>query len=62
MQQTTTGFTRARRPRFEWQTVKEEDTQNQELLELSHQILDLAKAIHAETPRRPAPRQRPFAA
>jgi uncharacterized membrane protein len=37
----------------QWQTVKEEDKQNQELLELSHQILDLAKAIHAETPRRP---------
>jgi uncharacterized membrane protein len=38
----------------QWQTVKEEDRQNQELLELSHQILDLMKAIHAETPRRPA--------
>jgi uncharacterized membrane protein len=38
----------------QWQTVKEEDRQNQELLELSHQILDLATAIHAETPRRPA--------
>lgn len=38
----------------QWQTVKEEDRQNQELLELSHQILDLAKAIHAETPPRPA--------
>jgi uncharacterized membrane protein len=37
----------------QWQTVKEEDRQNQELLELSHQILDLAKAMHAETPRRP---------
>ena len=38
----------------QWQTVKDEETQNQELLELSHQILDLTKAIHAETPRRPA--------
>ena len=38
----------------QWQTVKEEETQNQELLELSRQILDLTKAIHAETPRRPA--------
>jgi hypothetical protein len=38
----------------QWQTVKEEDRQNQELLELSRQILDLTKAIHAETPRRPA--------
>ena len=37
----------------QWQTVKEEDRQNQELLELSRQILDLTKAIHAETPPRP---------
>jgi hypothetical protein len=36
------------------QTVKEEDRQNEELLELSRQILDLTKAIHAETPSRPA--------
>ena len=33
----------------QWQTVKEEDTQNEELLELSRQILDLTKAIHADT-------------
>ena len=38
----------------QWQTIKEEDRQNQELLELSRQILDLTKAIHAETPQRPA--------
>ena len=31
----------------QWQTVKEEDTQNQELLNLSHQILELTKAVHA---------------
>jgi uncharacterized membrane protein len=31
----------------QWQTVQEEDRQNQELLELSHQILDLTKAVHA---------------
>ena len=31
----------------EWQTVKEEDKQNQELLDLSNQILELTKAIHA---------------
>jgi uncharacterized membrane protein len=37
----------------QWQTVKEEDRQNEELLELSRQILDLTKAIHAETPSRP---------
>jgi len=33
----------------QWQTVKEEDTQNQELLNLSNQILALTKAIHAVT-------------
>ena len=38
----------------QWQTVEEEDRQNQELLELSRQILELTKAIHAETPPRPA--------
>jgi uncharacterized membrane protein len=37
----------------QWQTVKDEDRQNEELLELSHEILDLAKAIHAETTPRP---------
>ena len=38
----------------QWQTIKEEDRQNQELLELSRQILELTTAIHAETPQRPA--------
>ena len=33
----------------QWQTVKEEDTQNEELLQLSNQILELTKAIHATT-------------
>jgi hypothetical protein len=37
-----------------WQTVKEEDRQNEELLELSRQILELTKAIHAVTGSRPA--------
>jgi uncharacterized membrane protein len=31
-----------------WETVKEEDKQNQELLALSTQILELTKAIHAQ--------------
>ena len=30
----------------QWQTVEEEDQQNQELLDLSNQILELTKAIH----------------
>jgi uncharacterized membrane protein len=33
----------------QWQTVKEEDQQNEELLKLSNQILELTKAIHAHT-------------
>jgi hypothetical protein len=33
----------------QWQTVKQEDEQNEELLELSNQILELAKAIHLDT-------------
>ena len=39
----------------QWQTVKKEDRQNEELLEVSRQILELTKAMHAETPTRPAP-------
>ena len=33
----------------EWQTVQDEDSQNQELIRLSQQILDLTKAVHAAT-------------
>jgi uncharacterized membrane protein len=36
----------------QWKTVKEEDVQNRELLELSHQILELTKAIAAHTSTR----------
>jgi uncharacterized membrane protein len=39
----------------QWQTVREEDKQNQELLDLSNQILDLTKAIHAITSSKPTP-------
>jgi uncharacterized membrane protein len=31
----------------QWATVQDEDEQNRELLRLSHQILELSKAIHA---------------
>ena len=34
---------------LEWRTVQEEDHQNEELLQLSQQILELTKAIHAST-------------
>jgi uncharacterized membrane protein len=33
----------------QWQTVKEEDKQNEQLLELSKQILELTRAIHEYT-------------
>src|SRR6478736_5806622 len=33
----------------QWQTVKEEDAQNEQLLNLSNQILELTKAIHSST-------------
>jgi uncharacterized membrane protein len=35
----------------QWRTVQEEDQQNQQLLELSEQILDLTKAVHAYASR-----------
>ena len=34
---------------LQWQTVQEEDKQNQQLLDLSNQILELTKAIHTFT-------------
>jgi uncharacterized membrane protein len=32
---------------LQWQTVQEEDKQNQQLLDISHQILVLTQAVHA---------------
>jgi hypothetical protein len=37
----------------QWQTVKEEDPQNEELLNLSNEILALTKAIHSYAKARP---------
>ena len=39
----------------QWQTVQDEEQQNEELLRLSNQILELTKAIHATSaaPRQP---------
>ena len=37
----------------QWMTVQEEDKQNRELLDLSNQILNLTKAIHAGTGAHP---------
>jgi uncharacterized membrane protein len=36
----------------QWQTVQEEEQQDEELLQLSNQILELTKAIHALTTAR----------
>jgi uncharacterized membrane protein len=38
----------------QWQTVREEDRQNEELLNLSNQILELTQAIH-DAQRRKTP-------
>jgi uncharacterized membrane protein len=41
----------------QWQTVQEEEQQNEELLALSNQILELTRAIHAmDTARSPTGR------
>jgi uncharacterized membrane protein len=37
---------------LEWKTVREEDRQNRELIDLSNQILELTKAIHSRTNNR----------
>jgi uncharacterized membrane protein len=39
----------------QWQTVQDEDRQNEELLALSRQILDLTKEIHTVAIPQPAP-------
>jgi uncharacterized membrane protein len=39
----------------QWRTVKEEDEQNQELLDLSNQILALTKEVHAAQARANGP-------
>jgi len=37
----------------QWQTVKEEDKQNEELIHISNEILKLTKAIHSYTKAQP---------
>src|SRR5215472_14253318 len=39
---------------LQWQTVQEEDKQNEQLLDLSNQILELTKAVHAYAAAREA--------
>jgi uncharacterized membrane protein len=46
----------------QWTTVREEDHQNRELLQISNQILDLTKAVHAYTSGQLADGQRRAAA
>ena len=42
---------------LQWRTVQEEDSQNEQLLQLSQEILELTKAIHASTNTQPPARQ-----
>jgi uncharacterized membrane protein len=44
---------------LQWRTVQEEDKQNQQLLDLSNQILDLTKAVHAYASAAEAAQGRP---
>jgi uncharacterized membrane protein len=46
---------------LEWRTVQEEDRQNRQLLDLSHQILELTKAVHAYASARAAGESGPAA-
>jgi uncharacterized membrane protein len=43
----------------QWQTVQEEDQQNQQLLDLSNQILELTRAIHQLAAAQSAPATHP---
>jgi uncharacterized membrane protein len=45
----------------QWQTVQEEDGQNKQLLDLSNQILELTKAVHAYTSAAAGPDSEPQA-
>ena len=40
----------------QWQTVKEEDNQNKQLLDISNQILELTKEVHAYASARSVPK------
>ena len=46
----------------QWRTVKREDKQNEEVLNLSNQILELTKAIHMDmsSPTQAAPSSNEF--
>jgi uncharacterized membrane protein len=46
---------RAAMAEHEWQLVKEEEQQNEELLGLSRQILELTKTVHDLAVRRASP-------
>jgi uncharacterized membrane protein len=46
---------------LQWRTVQEEDRQNEQLLDLSNQILELTKAVHAYARQREAADKGPAA-
>jgi uncharacterized membrane protein len=47
--QNRADFKRQAAADLQWKVVQEEDDQNKQLIELSSQILELTKAIHAQT-------------
>jgi uncharacterized membrane protein len=47
--QNRADFKRQAAADLQWKMVQEEDQQNKQLIELSNQILELTKAIHAHT-------------
>jgi uncharacterized membrane protein len=47
--QNRADFKRQAAADLQWQMVQEEDQQNKQLIELSNQILELTKAVHAQT-------------
>jgi hypothetical protein len=47
--QNRADFKRQAAADLEWKVVQEEDQQNVKLIELSNQILELTKAVHAHT-------------
>jgi len=47
--QNRADFKRQAAADLQWKMVQEEDNQNKQLIELSNQILELTKLIHART-------------
>jgi uncharacterized membrane protein len=57
--QNRADFKRQAAADLQWKMVQEEDDQNRQLIELSNQILELTKVIHAHTQATPSANQLP---